>query len=127
MKSYTRGDRVAGLVQEALSDVLKKSIQDPRLKSAVITGVKMSPDLKLAKIYFTVSDRVSTREDAAEGFKKAGPFIKYSLAQQLNLRYMPDLKFYYDESIDYGFHIESILKKIKNKDATGHRPTTKKQ
>jgi ribosome-binding factor A len=127
MKSYTRGDRVAGLVQEALSDVLKKSIQDPRLKSAVITGVKMSPDLKLAKVYFTVSDRVSTREDAAEGFKKAGPFIKNRLAQQINLRYMPDLKFYYDESIDYGFHIESILKKIKNKDATDHRPTAKKQ
>jgi ribosome-binding factor A len=79
MKSYTRGDRVAGLVQEALSDVLKKSIQDPRLESAVITGVKMSPDLKLAKVYFTVSDRVSSREEAAEGFKKAGPFINIVL------------------------------------------------
>ncbi len=126
MKSYTRGDRVAGLVQEALSGVLKKSIQDPRLTSVVITGVKMSPDLKLAKVYFVVSDRVSTREEAIEGFKKAAPFIKYSLAQEINLRYMPDLKFYYDESIDYGFHIESILKKIKNNDATGHHPTTKK-
>jgi ribosome-binding factor A len=103
--------------------VLKKSIQDPRLQTAVITGVKMSPDLKLAKIYFVVSDRVSTREEAISGFQKATAFIKYSLAREINLRYMPDLKFYYDESIDYGFHIESILKKIEKEDATGNRST----
>ena len=127
MKTYTRGDRVAGLVQEALSDVLKKSIHDPRLKSVVITGVKMSADLKLAKIYFIVSDRISSRQEAAAGFQKAAAFIKYSLAHEINLRYMPDLKFYYDESIDYGFHIESILKKIEKDHATGSCPTEKEQ
>jgi ribosome-binding factor A len=87
----------------------------------------MTPDLKLAKIYFVVSDRVSTREEAISGFQKATAFIKYSLAREINLRYMPDLKFYYDESIDYGFHIESILKKIEKADATGNRSTETKE
>lgn len=127
MKPYTRGDRVAGLIQEVLSGLLKKAIHDPRLQTAVITGVKMTPDLKLAKIYFVVSDRVSTREEAIAGFQKATAFIKYSLAREINLRYMPDLKFYYDESIDYGFHIESILKKIEKADATGNRSTETKE
>jgi len=127
MKSYTRGDRVAGLIQEVLSGVIKKSIRDPRIQSSVITGVKMSPDLKLAKIYFFVSDRISTPQEALAGFRKATPFIKYTLAREIDLRYMPDLKFYYDESIDYGFHIESILKKIEKENAARHCPTEKKQ
>lgn len=124
-KPFARTDRVGALIQEGLSLLLQKSISDPRLTSASITGVKMSSDLKLAKVYFVVSDRISTREDAFSGFKKAKGFIKYSLAQTLNLRYMPDLQFYYDDSIDYGFHMDSVLKKLKDEHKTDNRPTEK--
>ena len=121
MKSFARADRVSSLIQEQLSALLKKSIRDPRLKTAVVTGVKMSPDLKLARIYFVVSDYAATREEAIAGFQKAKGYIKYSLAQQLNLRYMPDLRFYYDESIDYGFHMDAVLKQIVENDAADHQ------
>ncbi len=114
MKPYGRAERVSGLIQQTLSEILQKSIKDPRLKSVSITGVKMTGDLKLARIYFVTTDEISTREEASAGFQKAHGFIKHALAQKLELRYMPDLHFFYDESIDYGMHIDSVLKRLHN-------------
>ena len=126
IKPFDRTSRVGALIHESLSGLLKTAINDPRLASATVTGVKMTPDLKLAKIYFVISDQVSTKDDALAGFEKAKGFIKYTLAQKLKLRYMPDLKFYYDNSIDYGFHIDSVLKNIANEHTTNHQSTEKK-
>ncbi|MEJ2170293.1 MAG: 30S ribosome-binding factor RbfA, partial [Desulfobacterales bacterium] len=89
-----------------------KNIRDPRLMMTTITRVKMSPDLKLARIYFSIYGGSSKSEAAAMGFESARGFIKRSLARRLGLRYMPDLKFFYDDSLDYSFRIEKLLKKI---------------
>ena len=112
MIPFSRAERVSGLIQEVLSDLLKKDIHDPRLKMATITNVKMSPDLKSARVYFSIYGDSSKVEAAAKGFDSARRFIKRSLAPKLGLRYMPDLIFFYDESFDYGSHIENLLKKI---------------
>jgi len=112
MIPFSRADRVSGLIQEVLSDLLKKDIHDPRLKMATITNVKMSRDLRLARIYFSIYGDSSKAEAAAKGFDSARGFIKRSLARELNLRYMPDLVFFYDESFDYGSQIDELLKRI---------------
>lgn len=112
MTSFSRADRVSGLIQATLSDLLNKDIHDPRLKMATITNVKMSPDLKLARVYFSIYGDSSKAEAAVKGFESARGFIKRTLAPRLGLRYMPDLVFFYDESFDYGSHIERLLKKI---------------
>ena len=112
MTPFSRADRVSGLIQEILSNLLKKDIHDPRLHMATITNVKMSRDLKLARIYFSIYGDNNKREAAAKGFESARGFIKRSLARKLSLRYMPDLIFFYDESFDYGSHIEELLKRI---------------
>ena len=112
MTPFSRADRVSGLIQEALSDLIKKDIHDPRLKMATITSVKMSPDLKRARIYFSVYGDSSKVEAAVKGFESARGFIKRSLAPRLGLRYMPDLIFFYDDSFDYGSHIENLLKRL---------------
>jgi ribosome-binding factor A len=126
MKPFSRAERVGGLIQEAVSELLQKSIKDPRLRAVTITGVDMTRDLKLARIYFVTSSGADTsREEAVAGFKKAHGFIKYTLAQELNLRYMPEFQFFYDESIDYGFHIETVIKRLKNEDAANCRSTDK--
>ena len=121
MTLYSRADRVSGLIQEVLSDLLKKSIHDPRLQMATITKVKMSPDLKLARIYFAIYGDSKKSEDAASGFESARGFIKRNLARKLGLRYMPDLKFFYDESFDYGLQIDQLLKKIKTDNGPDHQ------
>jgi ribosome-binding factor A len=112
MIPYSRADRVSGLIQEVLSNLLKKDIHDPRLRMVTITNVKMSRDLKLARIYFSIYGGENKTEAAAKGFESARGFIKRSLARRLGLRYMPDLTFFYDESFDYGTHIEELLKSI---------------
>ena len=121
MTSFSRADRVGGLIQETLSDLLNKSIHDPRLKRATITSVKMSADLKLARVYFAIYGDDKKSEDAARGFESARGFIKRILAPKLGLRYMPDLKFFYDDSFDYGSHIDQLLEKIKADDGPDHQ------
>jgi len=112
MSSFSRAERVGGLIQATLSDLLQKGIRDPRLEMTTITSVKMSADLKLARIYFTIYGGRARSEAAVKGFDSARGYIKRSLAPRLGLRYMPDLKFFWDESFDYGTHIDELLKKI---------------
>ena len=121
MIPFSRADRVSGLIREVLSNLLKKDIHDPRLKMATITNVKMSRDLKLARIYFSIHGGSAKVEAAAKGFESARGFIKRSLAPKLSLRYMPDLTFFYDESLDYGSHINELLKKIKTENGRNNQ------
>ena len=112
MKTYPRSERVAGLIQKRLSILLQRQISDPRLEAATITGVEMSRDLRIARIYFTVSGGGTSKDEVADGFSSARGFVKRALGRQLGLRYMPELKFFYDESFDYGSKIDRTLGSI---------------
>jgi len=116
MTLFSRAERVGGQIQKILAEILLKNIQDPRLEMTTITAVKMSKDLKIARIYFTVTGGKSNAEEALKGFKSAAGFLKRTLAGELDLRYMPALNFFYDDSFDYGERIEKVLKSIKKDD-----------
>ena len=116
MKPFVRSDRVSGQIQKVLSDILLKKIKDPRLEAATITSVKMSRDLKFARVYFVTSGGKESIKEAIEGFKSAIGYVKRTLAAQLGLRYMPELRFFYDDSFDYGSHMDKIIKAVKSED-----------
>ena len=117
MKPYARAERVGEEIQKVLSVLLQKEIRDPRLALIVITGVKMSRDLKFASIYYSVSGGdMESQKQAELGFTSAKGFVKKELAARLGLRYMPELRFFYDESFDYGERIEHLLKSIETND-----------
>jgi ribosome-binding factor A len=120
MKPFARSDRVSGQIQKILSEILLKKVKDPRLEHASITDVKLSRDLRIARIYFVTSGNKKNIEDTLEGFKSALGYVKLSLARQLGLRYMPDLKFFYDDSFDYGSHIDDVLKALKADNGTNN-------
>ena len=120
MKPFARSERVSGQIQKILSEILLKKIKDPRLEHARITDVKLSRDLRIARIYFVTSGNKKNIEAALEGFKSALGYVKRRLARQLGLRYMPDLKFFYDDSFDYGSHIDDILKALKADNGTNN-------
>jgi ribosome-binding factor A len=120
MKSFPRADRVAAQIHKVLSEVLTKKIKDPRIEMAVITGVKMSRDVKTASVYYTVSGGKGSKDEVARGFQDARGYIKRVLASRLGLRYMPEVKFFYDTSIDYGAHIDNLIKSIHSNDGTGN-------
>ena len=116
MKPFARSERVSGQIQKILSEILLKKVKDPRLENTSITDVRMSRDLRIARIYFIVSGNKKNIEEASQGFKSALGYVKRTLALKLGLRYMPDLKFFYDESFDYGSHIDKVLKAVKADD-----------
>jgi ribosome-binding factor A len=120
MISFSRADRVGGLIQKVLSNILKKDIKDPRLKMATITGVKVSRNLKQARIYFTTSGGIQKKSNAIKGFSSAHGFIKRTLAHELDLKYMPDIKFFYDESLEYGAHIDELIESTKSENGSNH-------
>ena len=120
MMPFTRSDRVGVLIQKALSEILKRQIRDPRLKMTTITEVEVSRDLKRAKIYFTTSGGKQKKDATIDGFNSAFGFIKRTLAHELDLKYMPDIKFLYDESLDYGSHIDDLIKTTKSENGSDH-------
>lgn len=118
MIPFARSDRVSGLIQKVLSEILQKDIKDPRLKMATITGVDVSRDLKLARIYFTTPDGEQQKDAAVKGFNSARGYIKRTLAHELGLKYMPDIQFFYDASIEYGAHIDRLIELTKERNGT---------
>lgn len=125
MKPYKRSERVGGLIQKTLSDILRKDIKDPRLDMIMITNVRVSQDLRHAQIYFSAWGGPENKEAAHEGFKKAHGFVKRALARKLGLRYMPELKFFYDTSFDYGSKIDTILTTISTENGSNNTPFEK--
>jgi len=112
-----RAQKVAEAIQKEISTLIIKGMKDPRVGFVTITAVDVSTDLSLAKVFFTVIGDDKARSDSAAGLKSAIPFIRREIGKQLRLRIVPELVFHYDSSIDYGHHIESLLKGIQEKEA----------
>ena len=122
MKPYARADRVGTQIKQLLAEMMYREIKDPRLAQAVITSVKMTKDLKSARVYYAVSgDDPKSRDRAMKAFTTARGYMKRTLAGQLELRYMPDLKFFYDDSFDYGSHIDGILRSLNIDDGPNYK------
>lgn len=113
MKAFPRADRISKSVQRGVSEILHRGLGDPRLDMATITGVKMSRDLSVAHVYYIIPGEEQSRKAAAAGFKSAEGFIKRTLAGILKLKYMPDIRFCYDESFAYGQSIDTVLRELK--------------
>jgi ribosome-binding factor A len=116
--TFKRADRVADLIKAELSDILLRQIRDPRIRLLTITDVKMSDDLRSAKIYFVQMGKDKLDAELQAGLEKAKGFLKRELGKRLNLRYMPDVFFFYDRSFEYGSRIDRLLMEIHEKDKT---------
>ncbi|MFH1981259.1 MAG: 30S ribosome-binding factor RbfA [Pseudomonadota bacterium] len=120
MRPYTRANRVGEQIRRNLSELLTKSVHDPRLETVVISDVEVTADIKLATVHFTVTGGEASKDKALKGFQSAKGFVKRELARQLGLRYMPDLRFFYDASFDQGERIERIIHELKQDDGPDH-------
>jgi ribosome-binding factor A len=114
MKNYNRSDRVGDLIrQEVANFILHGEIKDPRVGFVTITGVKMSRDMKNARVFFSMIGSPEEIAESEEGLNSASGFIRRFLARQLNLKRIPEIKFSFDDSLEYSSHIEEVLKDIK--------------
>jgi len=109
MKPYARAERVSIQIQQAITELLSKKMQDPRMEMATISSVRMSPDLSLAYVYVTVFGGKKRIREALEGFQKSKGFIKKNIAPKLGLRIMPDLRFIHDDSFDEAARLDALI------------------
>jgi ribosome-binding factor A len=111
-----RSDKVAEAIHKIVSELLIKGLKDPRIGFVTITGVKVSSDMSQSTVYFTVIGSDEEKKASEAGLNSARGFIKKEMGLALRMRMTPDLHFKYDTSVEYGYHIESILKEIGAKD-----------
>jgi ribosome-binding factor A len=111
-----RAQRVGEIIQQEISALLLRGLKDPRIGFVTITGVEVTPDLHLARVYYTVIGDDAAKRSSAAGLKSSVPYLRQQLGRQLHMKYLPDLLFQYDSSIDYGNRIESLLRDIHHDD-----------
>ncbi len=113
MTTFKRADRVADLIKLEISDILLRQVRDPRIHAMTITGVKVTDDLRLAKVFFVEMAQETIHAETLAGLEKATGFIRRELGKRLQLRCVPDLIFREDASFAYGSRIERLLAEIK--------------
>lgn len=111
-----RSQKVAESIHKEISALLIRGLKDPRVGFVTITAVDVTPDLHLARVFFTVMGDEKARRDTEAGLKSSVPYLRREIGKQLRMRYTPDLLFQYDVSIDYGNRIESIFKDMHSRE-----------
>lgn len=114
-----RIDKIENLIKEEVSLILLYKVQDPSLGFVTITNVKVSPDLKNAKIYISVFDK-NMRAEVLEKVISLSGMIRSELASRIKLKFVPELKFFIDDTLDYVEKIEGLIKKIHDNDNKGN-------
>lgn len=110
-----RHERVATEIQQEISAMLAGELKDPRVSPfASITEVRMTPDLKQAKIYVSVTGPENEQKNTVKALNAAAGFIRHELTERLQLRRSPELLFVLDRSEEYGRHIDDLLRRTKS-------------
>lgn len=114
-RGFNRADRVKSLILQILAQHLSTRLVDKRLKNLLFTDVEMTRDLKIAKVYFRFVAGVPEEDgikEAREALDSAKPQFRHELNRQMVIKYVPELRFYYDEGLDKRARIEDLLSDI---------------
>jgi len=108
---FPRSHRVADFIQRELSELLRTELKDPRISSMVtVSSVEVSRDLGSAKVHYTIMGaEPGERESTDAALQSAAGFLRRKLASRLNMRSVPQLRFYYDDSIEHGAHMSALI------------------
>lgn len=110
-----RIEKIAHMIKEEVSLIFLHKLKDPAFSILTITDVKVTPDLKIAKIYVSVFEK-EKRELVLGKINAINKTIRTILAQKINIKSVPELHFYIDDTIDYVEKIENLFKKISEND-----------
>lgn len=108
-----RTQKVAEEIKHKMNSAMSKDLMELNLGLVTISNVTITADLKIAKIYFTLLGNKEPGAKAEEKLNNRKKHIRYLLAQSINLRYVPDLIFIYDDSYEYADKIHKILNDLK--------------
>src|SRR5512134_4128936 len=118
MSQGYRPDRVGDQIREELSGMLARGeIHDRDVGFITLTRVKMSPDLQLARVYYTMMGDAAARRETAAALGRATPFFRRQIGSRLRLRRVPEIEFRFDESVAHQDRIEQILRDLHEEEA----------
>ncbi len=117
-----RPDRVAPLIRQIISQALIAEVHDPPLRHVVITDVQMSPDVRIANLYFIALDEKFTREELEAALERSRGFLRSLVGQAVTMRHTPELRFRWDTGVAHGRHIEGLLSELGMGDAPAPAP-----
>jgi ribosome-binding factor A len=118
-----RIDRVNELLRSELSELISREIKDPRLSGLIsVTEVDTTADLRHAKVFVSVFGREDERRSSLEALRSATGFLRREVAQRVTFRYMPELEFHLDSSIERGDRIMQLLKQVAPAAAPTRKP-----
>jgi ribosome-binding factor A len=118
MPPPSRQTRVGEQIRLELSELLARDVHDPGIGFLTITHVKLSPDLQQARAYYTTIGDDKARKETRKALERATPFLRRHIGQRLRLRRVPELEFFFDESVEKQDRIEQILQELNQERAT---------
>jgi ribosome-binding factor A len=116
MARFKRSEKVGDQIKEEISQILLTELKDPRIGFVTITKVSVSDDLGMASVYYSVFGGAREKDESLQGLESATGYIKRELGRRMRLKYMPTITFRYDDSLEYGEHIEELLRSTKGSD-----------
>ena len=120
-KDSNRPLRVAELIKRELAVLIPQVLDDPRAHQATITYVAVSPDLKSARVYFTLLAGAAAAGPVQEMFSHAAGHLRHELAGRVALRVIPALRFYFDASIERGNRLTQLIERAVREDEEGKK------
>lgn len=109
----TRQRRVQELLVQEISDILRREMKDPRIGFVTLTDAEVSPDLRHARVFFSVLGGPEEREAASRALNRAAGFIRSEFARRARMRYVPEIRFEFDPSIERGARISRLLEQVR--------------
>lgn len=123
-----RTERVNALLRQEISELLLREAKDPRLAGMVtITEVDISADLRTAKVYVSVLGEEKEKEEALRGLASAAGFFRKEMTHRLTMRYIPELTFHLDNSIEQGVHLLQLIRQVSTPEKPEAKPPQKKR
>ncbi len=110
--SSRRCQRVENLLKEEISDIIENGLKDRSIGLVTLTEVKVTPDLRYAKVYFSVLGDAAQHRAAIKGLQRARSWVQAQLGRRIKLKYTPQISFVFDDSIEYGTHILDLLHQV---------------
>ncbi|HEY5766032.1 MAG TPA: 30S ribosome-binding factor RbfA [Candidatus Deferrimicrobiaceae bacterium] len=117
-----RGDRhvrVAERIREEISLILQNRVKDPGAGSITVTDVTVTPDLRMARVFYSVLGDEEMRKAARDALRRSKGYIRRELGQVLRIRYSPELTFLYDATFEKGVRIERLLRETGSREGNG--------
>ena len=113
-----RPDRVGDQIRQEISELLSRgAVHDPGIGFITLTRVKVSPDLQVARVYYTSMGDPKARRETEKALERATPFFRRQVGSRLSLRRVPEIEFRFDESIGHQDRIEQILRDLHEEEA----------